>query len=112
MVSDTADRLMAGTTRQLTCRVHHAGERIERRPVPRTGGSENADRQLAQRRGDVHEAGIVGDDGLCGRQRENGIAQIGPGEFADMRGIGGHNLIREWLFVRSAEHPNRLTCCH
>ena len=95
--TEPADRLVAGPAGQLARGFDHRGERIERRPVPRAGRAENADRRRADGRRDMQEAGIVRDRGRGGGERQDGVAQVGAGQVADAVGRRRDDLGRERL---------------
>ena len=84
MMPEAADRLVAGPAGELGRGLDHRRDRIERRPVPRAGRPEDADRRRADRRRDMQQAGIVRDRGLRGGERQDGVAQVGAGQVADM----------------------------
>src|ERR1019366_6116175 len=100
VMDQPAYRFMAWPTREHAFGFDDAGERIERRPVPRTRWTENPDRGRAQSRSDMQEAGIVGDRDGSRREREDGVAQVVAGEVARPAITGDFRCQR--LFVWAA----------
>src|SRR4051812_40138258 len=104
MVSQPTYRLVARPAIELSVGLHDGGEWIERCPVPRTGWPENSDRGCAERGGDMQQAGVVRHRNVRGGQRENGVAQVGPGEVA-RAGESGNDLRGQCLLARTADDP-------
>ena len=66
--------------------LHGGGDRIERRPMPRAGRPENADRRRAERGRDVHAGPKSFEIATFGcRERQDRVAQVGAGEIARER---------------------------
>jgi hypothetical protein len=55
----------------------------------------------------VQQTGIVRYGEIGRGERENGVAQVGPGEVANVVAVG--DLGSKFLFVRSADHPDPMT---
>src|SRR4051794_15000290 len=58
---------------------HDGSQGIEGSPMPRTGWPENAYAWRSQRRRDVQQARVIGYDGVCSFESQNGITQVGAG---------------------------------
>ena len=84
-----ADRLVARAARQIVCRFNDSGDRVEGSPVPWACRAEDSDGRCAERGGDVQQTGIVRYRDIRRGERENGIAQVGPREVADIAFSGG-----------------------
>ena len=99
-MAEPADRLVAGPARQIVGRFNRRGDRIERSPVPWARRAEDSHRRCAERGGDVQQTGIVRYRDICRGERQNGIAQVGPGQVADI--ASGSNLGCNLFFFWSA----------
>src|SRR5262245_47556925 len=106
-MAKSADRLVARAARQIVCRFNDCGDRVEGSPVPWAGRAEDSDGRRAERGGDVQQTGIVRYRDIRRGERENGIAQVGPGEVADV--ASSSNLGGNLFFVWSADHPYPMT---
>src|SRR5262249_18073209 len=106
MVAEAANRFMTWPAGQFAYGFDYGGDRVERSPVPWAGRAEDSDSRCAECGRDVQQTGIVRYRDGCRRECENRVAQIGPGEVADVNAVGDHggNL----LFARSADHPDPL----
>src|SRR5580704_9230646 len=69
MVTQTANRLVAGPAGQIDLSLDRCRQRIKRRPVPWAGRAENPDSGSADGGGHMHKAGIIGD---CYRSSREG----------------------------------------
>src|SRR3954470_1344406 len=105
MMAEAADRLVTWPARQLAGGLDHRGDRIKWSPVPRAGWAENAHRRGSKRRRDVQEPGIIGNGGIRGGERKDGIAEVRPGEIPDAL-VGPHDLRRNLLLSRSPDDPD------
>ena len=54
----------------------------------------------------MQEPGIVGNRGTGGGERQNGVAQVRPGEVADVGPVGRTISRRNLLLARPADHPD------
>src|SRR5258707_2234118 len=104
---EPADRLVARAARQIVGRFNHRGDRVERSPVPWPSRSEDSDGRCAERSGDGQQTGIVRYRAIRRGERENGVAQVGPGEVADI--ACSSNFSGDLVFVWSADHPYPVT---
>ena len=106
-----AGRLVARLAVELHRRLHGRGDRIERRPMPRAGGAEYADRRGAERGRDVQQPRVVRHCDVGRRQRQDRAAQVSAGQIAGERAGIRDDLRRERLLVRSAEDPDGDALC-
>src|SRR6185369_645412 len=106
MMAEAADRLVTWPAGQLVGGLHHRGDRIKRSPVPRARWAENAHRWRPERRRDMQKPGIVGNGGIRGGEREDGIAQIRAGEIPDAAVLSRRDLRRNLLLSRSPDNPD------
>src|SRR5258705_5636999 len=104
---EPADRLVARAARQIVGRFNHRGDRVERSPVPWASRSEDSDGRCAEGSGDVQQTGIVRYRDIRRGERENGVAQVGPGEVADI--ACSSNFSGVFVFVWSSDHPYSVT---
>src|SRR6059058_4629785 len=107
-MAESADRLVARPARQIVGRFNDRGDRVEGSPVPWAGRAEDSDSRCAERGGDVQQTGIVRYRDIRRGERENGVAQVRPGEVADIASSSS-NLGGNLFFVWSADHPYPMT---
>ena len=103
---EAAVRLVARPAGEFARGFDHARKRVERRPVPGARRPEDADRRRVRGGGDVQEPGIVGNREVGSRERQDGVAQVGAGEVADVGGLGRDDLGRERGFAGAAQNPH------
>src|SRR5262249_28867926 len=103
MMAEAANRFMTWPAGQFARGFDHGGDRVERSPVPWAGRAEDSDGRCAECGRDVQQTGIVRYRDGCRRERENRVAQVGPGKVADIGAVG--DLGGKLPFTRSADHP-------
>ncbi len=74
--------------------------------MPRAGRPEHGDGRPAERRRDVHQPRIVGNDRIAAGEREDRLAQIIAGEVSGAVARGLNDLRGRRLFARAADDPH------
>src|SRR6185503_19050589 len=104
-MNEPAGRLMAGPAGHVRQSFDHRRERIERRPMPWAGRSEDADGWRANGGGDMNEAGIVRHAGAGAFQRQDGVAEVRRREVAAGGAGGRYDLGGKRALGWAAQHP-------
>src|SRR6266567_3998827 len=106
MMAHPADGFVAGLAVELGHGLLDGGDRVERRPVPRAGWSEDADCGRAEGGRDVKKPGVVRYRHIGRRERQDTASQICPGQVAGEDPGCFDDLSSERLLAWTADHPD------
>jgi hypothetical protein len=90
-------------------RFEDRGKGIERGPMCRAARPEDRHRRSADGGGDVHQSRVIRHRGVGSGERDDRVAQISSGEIARRDPARRCDLRGEGCFIRSAQHPDRIS---